>query len=361
MDLIREKRFPGNYTEEVLNVLKRLSITNLKHVKIMGSTSIRSQQYAGDIDTEDTAKIDSYAQAAEALKEVIKRIDSSIFITDFKIGEVTMWDVLHGSTREGEFDLVKSLQKLSALKNVGIISEAEFKGAERLLRAVKDPLTLVEAKKGIRFHILRWKPSEVLAGVKKVRGLTISLEDAIASGGLIKLDVIKDIDKFTEITMIYTLKLNGKQVTKVSENLIKSLEDDIVYFDKRNPFKALKRAFSLAKATKNTSEIEFLVPLLNSDLGRLYNIVSNLDTILLLLEQPDVPIVSVHENLDEIKARMGNIYSLKEFLDVETNILGALETMKKMSAKRLKPALLSLSRSLQTILNNETEKKLKSV
>jgi len=354
MDLIREKRFPGNYTEEVLDVLKRLSITNLKHVKIMGSTSVRSQQYAGDIDAEDTAKIDSYAQAAEALKEVIKRIDSSIFITDFKIGEVTMWDVLHG-----EFDLVKSLQKLSALKNVHI-SEAEFKGAERLLRAVKDPLTLVEAKKGIRFHILRWKPSEVLAGVKKVRGLTISLEDAIASGGLIKLDVIKDTDRFTEITMIYNLKLNGKQVTKVSENLIKSLEDDIVYFDKRNPFKALKRAFSLAKATKNTSEIEFLVPLLNSDLGRLYNIVSNLDTILLLLEQP-APIAAVHENLDEIKARMGNIYSLKEFLDVETNILGALETMKKMSAKRLKPALLSLSRSLQTILNNETEKKLKSV
>lgn len=358
MDLIREKQFPGNYTEEVLDVLKRLSITNLKHVKIMGSTSVRSQQYAGDIDADDTMKIDSYALAVEALKEVIKRIDSSIFITDFKIGEVTTWDVLHGS-REGEFDLVKSLQKLSTLR--GIISEAEFKGAERLLRAVKDPLTLVEAKKGIRFHILRWKPSEVLAGVKKVRGLTISLEDAIASGGLIKLDVIKDTDKFTEITMIYTLKLNGKQVTKVSENLIKSLEDDIVYFDKRNPFKALKRAFSLAKATKNTSEIEFLVPLLNSDLGRLYNIVSNLDTILLLLEQPDVPIAAVHENLDEIKARMGNIYSLKEFLDVETNILGALETMKKMSAKRLKPALLSLSRSLQTILNKETEKKLKSV
>jgi hypothetical protein len=359
MDLIREKRFPGNYTEEVLDVLKRLSVTNLKHVKIVGSTSVRSQQYAGDVDANDTVKIDSYAQAASLLKEVIKRLDSSIFITDFKIGEVTMWDVLQGDTREGEFDLVKSLQKLSALKK-SIISEAEFKGAERLLRAVKDPLTLVEAKKAIRFHILRWKPSEVLAGVKKVRGLTISLEDAIASGGLIKLDVIKDTDRFTEISMIYTMKLNGKQ-RKVGQNLIESLEDDIVYFDKRNAFKALKRAFSLAKVTKNTSELEFLVPLLNSDLGRLYNIISNVDTILLLLEQPDVPIDDVHENLDEIKARMGNIYSLKEFLDVETNILGALETMKKMSAKRLKPALLSLTTSLQTILNKETEKKIKSV
>jgi len=357
MDLIREKHFPGNYTEQVLDVLKKMSITDLKHVKIVGSTSVRSQQYAGDIDADNTVKIDSYAQAAEALKEVIKRIgsDPSIFITDFKIGEVTMWDVLHG-----EFDLVKSLKKLSALKK-SIISEAEFKGAERLLRAVKDPLTLVEAKKGIRFHILRWKPSEVLAGVKNIRGITISLEDAIASGGLIKLDVIKDTDRFTEISMIYTLKLNGKQVTKVGQNLIESLKEDIVYFDKRNAFKALKRAFSLAKVTKNTSELEFLVPILNSDLGRLYNIVSNLETILLLLEQPNVPIASVHENLDEIKARMGNIYSLEEFLDVETNILGALETMKKMSAKRLKPALLSLSTSLQTILNKETEKKLKSV
>jgi hypothetical protein len=359
MDLIQEKHFPGNYTEQVLDVLKRMSVTNLKHVKIVGSTSVRSQQYAGDIDADNTVKIDSYAQAASLLKEVIKRLDSSIFITDFKIGEMPMWDVLH-STREGEFDLVKSLQKLSALKN-SIISEAEFKGAERLLRAVKDPLTLVEAKKGIRFHILRWKPSEVLAGVKNIRGITISLEDAIASGGLIKLDVIKDTDRFTEISMIYTMKLNGKQITKVGQNLIQSLEEDIVYFDKRNPFKALKRAFSLAKVTKNTSELEFLVPLLNSDLGRLYNIVSNLETILLLLEQPDVPIAAVHENLDEIKARMGNIYSLKEFLNVEINILGALGTMKKMSAKRLKPALLSLTTSLQTILNKETEKKLKSV
>ena len=355
MDLIREKQFPGNYTEEVLDTLKKMSITNLNHVKIVGSVSIRSQQYAGDVDANDIVKIDSYAQAASLLKEVIKRLDPSIFITDFKIGEVTMWDVLHG-----EFDLVKSLQKLSALKN-SIISEAEFKGAERLLRAVKDPLTLAEAKKGIRFHILRWKPSEVLAGVKNLRGITISLEDAIASGGLIKLDVIKDTDRFTEISMIYTMKLNGKQITKVSHDLIKSLEEDIVYFSERSPFKALKRAFSLAKVTKNTSELEFLVPLLNSDLGRLYNIVSNLETILLLLEQPNVPIAAVHENLDEIKARMGNIYSLKEFLEVETNTLGALKTMKKMSAKRLKPALFSLSTSLQTILNKETEKKLKSV
>ena len=433
MELIREKQFPGNYSDSVLDILARASMTGLKHVKVMGSAASRSQQYSGDYDAVDNVKIASFSEAAEALQDIVKRVREDCYITDFKIGEVPEWDVIVGEfvggsgkgkskpTRTEEllakqrrdraeaaaraaasakkatakvlaqiaakdkpnpasvmmanlkrdvqslygkglqrlnFKLPESLAKLDVLKKNKIISEAEYNGAERLLRAVKDPLSFVEARKGIRFHILRWKPMEVLDGIKVVRGLKVQLDDAIASGGLIKLDLIADLDQFTEVSMIYNLKLGKEQVTKIQGDVVESLREDIIYYDRRSPFKALKRAFSLAKLTKNFDELKKLLPLLNSDLGRLYNIVGDLATIHMLLETPSPPLDEIRENLDEMRARMGNIYTLKEFLGAESVILGTIESMKKMGLKKLKPSVYALHTELQQILNAETEARL---
>lgn len=366
MELVRQKAFPDNYSDSVLDILERASLSGLKGVHVQGSASIRSQQYSGDYDTEDEVHIKSFDACAKAIQDVIKRIRGDCYITDFKIGEVPMWDVVKGSLVEGklDFNLPQSLTVLDSLKAGKIISQEEYKGAERLLRSVDSPLTFVEAKKGIRFHILRWKSGEVLAGVKEVRGDTIHLEDALASGGMVKLDLIASIDgQFTEFSMIYNIFLGKKRITPGASRaeIEEALKEDIVYFNHRSPFKALKRTFSLAKMKNQYKEIEALLPILNSDLGRLYQIVGDLESLHTLLEQGNPPVADIKQNLDEMRARMGSIYSLKEFLAAEHEIIGRIESMQKMPVKTLKPAIYSLHTELQKILNDVTLKKINSL
>jgi hypothetical protein len=366
MDIVREKAFPANYSESVLDVLKRASLTGLKGVKIMGSASIRSQLYSGDYDAQDKVNITSFNTCANDIQDVIKRIRSDCYITDFKIGEVPEWDVVKGSLRDEKLDfkLPESLAVLDKLKANKIISGAEYRGAERLLRNVDSPLTFIEARKGIRFHILRWKSAEILDGIKTVRGFKVLLEDALASGGMVKLDLIALIEsQFTEFSMIYNLFLHNQEITPHASNaeVEAAIKEDIIYYNNRSPFKAMKRAFSLAKMKKQYKELEILLPVLNSDLGRLYQIVGDLESLHALLEQGNPPVAEIKENLDEMKARMGSIYSLKEFLAAEYEILGRIESMRKMPIKTLKPAIFSLHTELQQILNDATLKKIKSL
>ena len=266
-----------------------------------------------------------------------------------------------------DFKLLESLAVLDKLKADKIISDAEYKGAERLLRNVDSPLSFVEASKGIRFHILRWKPMEILDGIKTIRGYSIRLEDALASGGMVKLDLIASVApsaEFTEFSVIYNLYMGKKHLTpiKTRAEIEEDLKEDIIYYNHRSPFKALKRAFSLAKMKNQYSEIAVLLPILNSDLGRLYQIVGDLESLHTLLEQGNPPLAEIRDNLSEMKARMGSIYSLKEFLDAEHSILGRIESMQRLQTiKALKPAIYSLHTELQKILNEATLKKIYSI
>ena len=366
MEIVKEKAFPDNYNDSVLDVIQRMSLTDLKGVKIMGSAAIRSQQYAGDYDCQNKVTISSFDTCAKDIQDVIKRIREDCYVTDFKIGEVPEWDVVKGTLREGKLDfkLLESLSVLDKLKADKIISEAEYKGAERMLRNVDSDLTFIEAKKGIRFHVLRWKPLEILEGEKTARGYRIRLEDALASGGMVKLDLIASIQtQFSEFSMIYNLFLGSKEITPhlSRAEIQEALKQDIIYYNHRSPFKALKRSFSLAKMLHKTKDLEDLLPILNSDLGRLYQIVGDLGSLRMLLEQGDPPTTQVKDNLDEMRARMGSIYSLKEFLDAEHEIIGRIESMQKMPIKTLKPAIYSLFTQLQGILNESTLKKIKSL
>jgi hypothetical protein len=368
MELVKEKAFPANYSDSVLDILKRASLSGLKNVKVMGSASIRSQQYSGDYDAQDTVHIKSFESCAKDIQEVIKRVREDCYITDFKIGEVPEWDVVKGNLKEGlDFKLLESLTVLDKLKADKIISESEYKGAERMLRNVNSPLTFVEARKGIRFHILRWKPMEILDGIKTIRGYSIRLEDALASGGMVKLDLIASVApsaEFTEFSVIYNLYMGKKSLTpiKTRAEIEEDLKEDIIYYNHRSPFKALKRAFSLAKMKNQYSEIAVLLPILNSDLGRLYQIVGDLESLHTLLEQGNPPLAEIRDNLSEMKARMGSIYSLKEFLDAEHSILGRIESMQRLQTiKTLKPAIYSLHTELQKILNEATLKKIYSI
>lgn len=366
MELIANKSFPENYSRSVLSVLESLSMTKLQKLYIVGSSSIRSQQYSADYDAMEKVTIKSAKEVVQQLQSIIKKIRvlPDCFIGDIKCGEVAEWDpflanahVNIDTERIIDFNIKQSQTVIDSLKSNKVISPNEANGALKLLEKATTPMGFLTAKKEIRYHILRWKPYQILEGRQSYRGRTFTLEDAVMSGGLIKIDLVANIDnRFTEFSVIYNIHKDGRLVTKKPLNLLNSLKEDVMYYGNISPFKGMKRMFALAKAEKNEKAVVHLVPLLNSDLGRLYQIISDLSVIHELLERPQKPLKDIRYQLDEMKSRMGNLYQLRDFLKAEHDIIGQIESaLKKQNPKADIYKLMVL---LQHILNEETLKHL---
>ena len=355
------KGYPDNYSVDVLKVINALSIG--KELTIVGSSAIRSQLYAGDYDIMEKVEAKGFE---EKLKGVIKALRAipECYLGDIKIGEVPEWNVFLPSARyeDGkvlDFNVTQSKAKVAELLKQNVISGKEAKEAGMLLDDVSDPISFLTARKEIRFHILRWRPIDVLNGFLDFRHHKFTLEQAVHSGGLIKIDAICNIkDRFTEFSVIYNVYDGKKLITKRPTNIVSSLREDVIFYSETDPFKSLKRFFALAKYERAEKAAEILVPILNSDLGRLYQIINDMKVLdSVLLSKPSAHAEnSVRSQIDEVKARMGNIYKLKDFLSNEHAIIGEIEALLKSPKSVIERKLVHIIDKLQVILDRDTRK-----
>ena len=360
------KGFPDNYTASAIAVLRAMSISNLKNFILVGSASLRSQQYAGDFDGLDSSSV---VGIAEKLKDIVKNIRGlkDSYISETKIGEVPEWNVFRKTARlEGDkildFNIVESKAKLDKLKADNVINPKEAKDASDLLDKATNPVGFINAKKEIRFHILRWLPIDILNGFLEYRHHKFDLTDSVNSGGLVKYDVISNqSDRFTEFSIIYNIYKGNKLVTEKPSNLTESLKEDITFYEPKNPFKALKRFFALAKSHKESHRAEELIHLLNSDLGRLYQIIGDLSTLKKLLEMNKGSDADIRQQIDDMRSRMGNIYQLKDFLKNEHAIIGAIISVSKTPNSAMAGKLEKVIDTLKGILNKATVKEVKHI
>lgn len=362
MDALATKAFPDNYSQEVLKVFEALSMTDLKKFYLVGSASLRSQQYSADYDCMEKVRISNAAEMVHNLRDVVKRLRDipDCFIGDIKCGEEKAWDVFNGNAgivdgKIQNFNPTESKGRIDNLRNQNVISPAEAKEADALLDKATTPFGFIAAKKLIKFHILRWKPQQILDGVQEYRGHRFTLEDAVTSGGLIKVDAVANIaDRYTEFSAIYDTYLNGDLVSERPSNIVQSLMADIMFFNRTNPFKALKRFFALLKLRKDAKAAAILVPIMNSDLGRLYQIIGDLQTLRGLMDRPSSAynLKEILSQIDDMKARMGNLYQLRDFLSKEHDIIGSLNALLSSPATSIKGKLDKLISELEGI-NNE--------
>lgn len=367
MDTLKE--FPENYSNEVLKVLSAMSMTHLKKMRLVGSSSIRSQLYAGDYDAMEKVNAKSIQSVINSLRNVIKELRDipNCYISDIKCGEVADWEIVPFSSyiEDGKiynFNIKKSQSRVDELRRENIITEKEAKDANELLEKATNPFDFLTAKKEIRFHILRWKPINILEGALEYRGKIFTLESAIQSGGMIKLDLIFDLhDRFTEFSCIYDVYIKSVPVTMQPPPIVRSLSDDILFYERVNPFKAVKRFFALARHFKNQKVINTLIPILNSDLGRLYQITEDLKTLLSLLERPSSPVEKIRSQIDEVRQRLGNIYQFKDILKEEHKLIGKIVALSKQPNPKLKDRLAFLIQDFQKILSKNTTSILKKI
>jgi hypothetical protein len=370
MELYNVKEFPDNYTQKVVAVLSAMSITGMKKLVLVGSASMRSQIYAGDYDAIEKVRFTSAEDIKSKLRDAIKklRVLPETYIGDIKCGEEMDWSVFRPNSRveDGkvkDFFVQESKTKIDELRSKNILTSAEAKESINILNDADTALEFLQAKKTLKFSVLRWTPTDILNGFLQYRGYRFELDDAIESGGMLKLDVISNInDRFTEFSVIYDLvDKKGRRLTNVPSNIIRSLQEDVFYYSDTEPFKALKRMFALAKAEKKYKVAELLVPILNSDLGRLYQIIGDLKTLYYLLRRPMKPIEDIRQQLDEMKARFSNIYLLRDFLKHEHEIIGWIQTILKTTPSMIDDKLKMLINKLQVILNKSTLKMMSNI
>jgi hypothetical protein len=156
---------------------------------------------------------------------------------------------------------------------------------------------------------LRWN----LKTLQLNRNKGMTFQEALHSGGIIKLDCVAYLNgRFEEVTEVYVLK--GKSSTvPPKKNLITELKkSQSEYLEEGNYWKALKRQFSILIAENNHQKSSALLRFFNSPIGILAKSVSELDTILMVLEQSFKPpnLEEVKNNLQLVKWRLSNINSL---------------------------------------------------
>ena len=205
---------------------------------------------------------------------------------------------------------------------------------DKYKEALQNPnIWITDLKCGMfRGQPIKWNKEEIRRGYKNIDDYKLFFTDCLQQNSIIKLDII-GIDKdhnITEYSDIYRIKvgdLNLTQFEASNEDEIKSLLND--FYSKvsyKKYFKGLRRLYQYAIKIKNKKLQNDLLTIMNSSLGEDYKTMSDLNTLLMLLEQKFKPInkeiILTHLKMMKINVNEKKLKpSLEELIDnMNTNI-----------------------------------------
>jgi hypothetical protein len=194
---------------------------------------------------------------------------------------------------------------------------------------------------------LRWDANSIMIGENN----GVSFTDAVKMQSMIKIDIITVINsRIIEISEVYSIIINGKTNSKSSTK--NEIKNDIIieYKDKiRNGdyFKSLKKVYSIIRLeNENDGRLLILDKYLNSEIGLLYRIKSDLETIILIINrgkkfETDVII----QSLNLMNEQLSNY-------DVE-NII---ETILKTKREKMEKIIVKQVDIIKSVLNIDAKK-----
>ncbi len=361
------KTFPINYPPEIVDVIEKASFSKGEDVLVVGSASIRTMRYSADVDCYERANIpgnsraDALMNASKLFRQNIQRLLSTplTYIVDFKAGSIEEWVVIHPQAHiQGKkvlgYSAEESRAKVKQLYEDKVITKDEYDSALELLVLKPTPEQFFAIKDALRFNIIRWTLDEIKKGFKVYRGRKVTLADIFGQPAIAKLDIITLVDnnRFIEISIIYELSHNKERLNDFGNpDLSQMLRESVLEYWKSNKvFKMSKRIYSLSMYLKKNKTVKTLTPYLNSDLGLLYTITSDLDTLVLLVEHTKhLPKKRIQFELEHIPSRLGNISQLKDLLSKEEEIFNKLKSIERHPSNV--NAIDTLNDELKGILN----------
>lgn len=373
-NIVRRKDLDKNFTQETNDIIDNISFFNGKDVELLGSMAIRSMWFASDYDLFQVVQLKSIEEGVNELKKMIRNITdkNNYYLGDIKIGEVNEWELIDEYLEYEDYDVNKIQERLDKLKKEGILTTEEIAEAEVKLLTNPTEAQFEKIKKDLRFHILRWNANEIIQGYKTFRTKKITLEEAMKSRGLFKLDCIVRLENglFQEFSIIYDLRMSNMRIGLKPMDTLKTLEKEI-QLKKLNGewFKVLKRLFSywsyIYKYKKDDKreaekELKSLHKVLNSDLGILYQVKGDLDVLSFLIENNRfISIKKVKYEVDGFKERLANVYNTNSYLKREPTLLSDINKILKLSSKEdINNKLEKIENTIQSLLNKETRKKI---
>jgi len=369
------KKYPADYSDEVLRVIRAMSLTGGKSVKLVGSYTLRNQVYAGDVDALEFVRIKSVKEAVNRLQTAAEEVVKIplTYISDFKCGSIEEWRVVPTSAiiEEGKvngYERDPILDKVKHLHDTKIIDTEQFAIAKRMLKPTVNAVEFLALQKELRYNVIRWSYKEIMAGHKVLQdGRKYTLEEGIQSPTITKMDVVSWIsgNHFTDFEMIYELSLRGNVINKGLRDLDLAIKESILLMRKEgNYFKMAKRMYALARYYKYKHDLGPLNDLFIGDLGRLYGIFGDAASLKFLIENADtLPVEKIEMEIDQFISRLSNVV-IPTYLRRESAIMGIVNKLKnpkiiKHNNETMLKLLNSLRFQLFTILSNASLRYLK--
>ena len=358
--LLKERTFPSQYPDDAVEVLKMMTFSKGATLNIIGSASLRSQKYFGDYDGYEIVegkfptRQGALEHYAKEFQSIIKKLQArpNTHIGDIKAGVIEEWRVV---PKKG-YHHPTATNKVESLFQSKLISSKEARTALSLLKPRPSKIDILKAKDAIKFHIIRWKPEDILKGYVTLRnGRKYSLEEAFSSPTITKLDVVALVEgRYTEFAVIYEFH-NGSEVLNPDDiDPERSLKDSIALLKHEgNLFKVVKRKFAIAKLKNDYDAIEKYHAVLNSDLGKLYVVYTDVKTLVELLEDNTIPKAKVSSAIKGFIYRLKEIYAQEDYLKSQKPVLSLLE--RAITSEDPIPLLRDTEASLLEHLSRQTK------
>ncbi len=336
------KNYPRDYPDDVVAILDTMSLTNGSKLHIVGSMSVREQLYAGDYDAYETVSATSTEQIANLLSDKTLELSRmpNVYFGELKAGYIEEFRIIphsvHINLKTRKIEHINKEHSFKVLENMkSILTNEQYNEAKNLISHMDSIEGYLKASSTLKYHIIRWNQSEVIEQSKQlINGSYITLSQALTlSKSLVKMDVIGLVQnyRYTDFSCIYEIRINGKIITEPIKDLEESLAQDIfLYMRKGNLFKALKRYYALGKYKKNSKVVDILtVNIFNTDLGRIYSIVSDLETLITILENhKNLTAEKLAYEVSQLIIRLSNIV-LPELLQHEKAIINKLDILQQ--------------------------------
>jgi hypothetical protein len=373
---ILTKKYPADYSEDILTVIKAMSFTDGRKVKLVGSYTLRNQIYAGDVDALEFVPVSSVKSIVLRFQNVVKRVIQIplTYISDIKCGSVEEWRVLPESATLVNGKVVgynpkEVMERVKHLHDTKIIDDEQFAIAKHMVKPSVNAVEFIALQKELRYNILRWSLKEVIAGFKLLQdGRKYTLEQGVTSPTITKMDVVSWVagNHFTDFEMIYEFYKGKKILNKGLRDLDIAIKESVLLMRREgNYFKMAKRMYALARFNKYKHDLIPLNDLFIGDLGRLYGIFGDANCLKFLIENADeIPKDKIHFEINQFVSRLSNIV-IPSYMRKERAIMAVVRRLADTNLYKHNDAtflrlLDELRLLIFTILSNTTLRYLKT-
>lgn len=220
------------------------------------------------------------------------------------------------------------------------------------------------------YQIVRWDPKEILRGYKVLPatpedpdGVDLELSEAVLAPTITKMDMWAPVgERYVEVSNFMILSYKGSEGKVVPltpvEDYIASIRSDVARYLNSNTFKSIKRMMLLARAYDDEAMLSRVLPLIEGDEGLLYQIVSDMHTLIDMLHKVPsnkLPYDFIYREIDGFKGRLSNISSF-EFGEGAVDAQIDEMLAKKLKGGELADAIEAVSDPLTEVLNGVARK-----